>query len=401
MDDKEKRARSRRIRRSVLILVIAVAVAGLASVGFMRQRVKEPYVNGPGVTKVGHLSDYLPNLKGETASDAPVWFLEGSQPGATLLIYQSHPCEPAATLQQLLLLERATVSVGRLIVIPDTVLSGKEDLQPGVGFPERYHIVDKQDGSARWFRMGGRMVAQRLQWPLPTIATNYPSGQNLADLESLNLNRSLPGRADGTLTERIAYALVKLIEVEHVDVVIDNHEAPPDRPLVEAVCASSNAMELGANTVMNMELDYGIQWRLEASPPSLRGLSHQEIPRVLPNVQVLLMETASPMHGPLRGLATEDLILTGKDPNELRAAAMGRVYCKYDENGKPLDQRMGYKMAFLQGLQEAWNDAHPEKPLDIGNVPTYDELVANGLGAYLAKVTDPEPWQYLISSKLF
>jgi hypothetical protein len=400
MDEKEKRERSRLFWRSVAIVVVAFAVGGLASVGFMRQRVKEPYVDGPGVTKVGHLSDYLPNLKGETASDAPIWFLDSGKPGATLLIYQSHPCEPVANLEQVLLLERATVNAGRLIVIPDTVLSGKEDLQPGVGFPERFHIK-QPDGEVRWFRMGGRMVAQRLQWPLPTIATNYPSGQTLADLEALNLNRNMPGRADGTLTERIAYAVVQLMRVEHVDMVIDNHEAPPDRPLVEAVCAASNSMEIAANTVMNMELDYGIQWRLEASPPSLRGLSHQEIPRVLPNVQVFLMETASPIHGPLRGLATEDLILTGKDPNELRAASMGRVFCKYDENGKPIEQRMGYKMAFLQGLQEAWNDAHPDRPLDIGNVPTYDELVANGIGPYLARVNEPEPWQYLVSSKLF
>jgi len=400
MADKEKTERVRPIWRSVLILVVALAVGGFASVGFMRQRIREPYVNGPGVTKVRHLSDYLPSLKGETASDAPIWFLEGAQPGATILIYQSHPCEPAAMLQQLLLLERAKVNAGRVIVIPDTVYSGKEDLQPGVGFPERYHIV-QPDGGVRWFRMGGRMTAQRLQWPLPTIATNYPSGQTLADLEALNLNRTMPGRANGTLTERIAFAVVELMRQEHVDMVIDNHEAPPDRPLVEAVCAASNSMEIAANAIMNMELDYGVQWRLEASPPSLRGLSHQEIPRVLPNVQVFLMETASPMHGPLRGLATEDLLLTGKDPNELRAAQMGRVFCKYDENGKPLQQRLGYKMAFLQGLQEAWNDAHPDKPLDIGNVPTYDELVANGIGPYLAKVTEPEPWQYLVSSKLF
>ena len=41
-------------------------------------------------------------------------------------------------------------------------------------------------------------------------------------------------------------------------VVIDHHEAPPDRPLVEAVCATNSAMPLGAETVLNLELNYGI-----------------------------------------------------------------------------------------------------------------------------------------------
>jgi hypothetical protein len=383
----------------IVMIAAALAVGALACIGFLNQRIVEPIVKGPGVTKVAHLSDYLPNLKSVPVQDSEVYFLDSGKPGGTLMIYSSHPCEPAPLILATLMIERAKITTGRVIVIPRAVMSGYEDLSPGTGFPERYHI-EQENGKQRWFRFGGRTMAQRLQWPLPTVATHYPSGQTLADMEALNLNRCMPGRADGTLTQRVAYAIVEIIRKENVDMVIDQHEAPPDRPLVEAVAAHKRAMGLAAEANVNLELMYGIRWRLEQSPDNLRGLSHREIGGVT-DAYVMLHETASPMHGPLRGMATEELILTGYDDYELRAAQNKRVFCKYDETGKPLELRVGQKVAFLSALQEAWAYTSPDKPLVIENLPTYDELVKNGIGPYLAVVDEPEPKQYLISKYLF
>jgi hypothetical protein len=399
MAEHDKKEGIQRKAAGVIIIAVALVVGGLACIGFMGQRVVEPIVKGPGVTKVAHLSDYLPNLKSTPAQDSEVYFLDSGKPGGSLLIYSSHPCEPSPLITAVMLIERANVTTGKVIVIPRAAQSGYEDLSPGNGFPERYHI-QQENGKQRWFRFGGRTVAQRLQWPLPTVATHYPSGQTLADMEALNLNRCMPGRADGSLTERVAYAIVEIIKKENIDMVIDNHEAPPDRPLVEAVAAHKRAMALAAETNINMELEYGLRWRLEQSPDNLRGLSHREIGGVT-NAYVMLHETASPMHGPLRGMATEELILTGYDDYELRAAKNKRVFCFYDETGKPLQLRVAQKLAFMKSLQDAWAYTSPDKPLVIENLPTYNEVKDQGIGKFLAVVDEPEPKQYLISKYLF
>jgi hypothetical protein len=244
------------------------------------------------------------------------------------------------------------------------------------------------------------MTAMVYQWPLPTVFVNYPSGQTLSDHEALNLNRAFPGRPEGNLTERIAYAILQLVKKEKVDMVIDQHEAPPDRPLVMAVAAHDRAMDISANAILEMEMDYGIQYRLEISPPNLHGLSHREIGDST-DALVMLHETPSPMHGPLRGMATEELLLTCRDEFELRAAKMGRVFCPYTEEGYPMEQRVGFKLAFIESLARVWTDMNPDRPLILENLPNYDELMRDGVGPYLAPPPEPEPRLHLVSKYFF
>jgi len=53
-------------------------------------------INGPGVTRTAHLSDYFPDLKGEY-SDSTIYFLESENPGGTVfLLGGTHPNEPAS-----------------------------------------------------------------------------------------------------------------------------------------------------------------------------------------------------------------------------------------------------------------------------------------------------------------
>ena len=42
-------------------------------------------------------------------------------------------------------------------------------------------------------------------------------------LDSMNLNRVFPGRANGTLTERIAFNVIKVIRDYNVECLIDFH----------------------------------------------------------------------------------------------------------------------------------------------------------------------------------
>jgi len=99
---------------------------------------------------------------------------------------------------------------------------------------------------------------------------------------------------------------------------------------------------------------------------------------------------------PFRGKATEKLLLDGKDELELRAAKAGRVFCPYDEKGYPISVRDARHVQHYMEIANAWNELNPDKPIIIENMPTYEEIVKNGVGHYLAKVEEPEPWLFPI-----
>ncbi len=89
------------LRKSV-ILILGLLVMIPAGVGFYRSRyLPEPVVLGPGVTGVKKLSSYFPDLEG-TINDANVYFLEGEQPGGTMLVLGgTHPGRTGGTTDDL------------------------------------------------------------------------------------------------------------------------------------------------------------------------------------------------------------------------------------------------------------------------------------------------------------
>lgn len=382
------------VKKGIIALVIILAIISLGSVYFLRQRIEAPIVSGPGVTKISMLSDYFEGLKGSRA-DTEVYFLEGEMPGGTmLLLCGTHPCEPDTLLSAVMFIENAIVKAGRLIVVPRAQKTGYEQTCPGRGYPPRFHI--KQDGdNMRWFRMGNRTMDAAISWPNPTVYVHYPEGQTLAEGETLNLNRNHPGRPDGRLTEKLGHAIISLIKKENIDVSIDPHEAPPDRPLVSAICAHERAVDVATLSVINMEAIWGVRVRLEMSPKNLRALSHREWGDHSDTL-AMLIETPSPMHGPIRGKATEKLLLDAIDELELRAAKAGRVFCPYDEKGYPISVRNARHVQHYIEIANAWTELNPDKPIIIENIPTYPEIVQNGVGHYLAVVEEPEPWLFPI-----
>jgi hypothetical protein len=102
------------------------------------------------------------------------------------------------------------------------------------------------------------------------------------------------------------------------------HEAPPNRPLVNAIAVHERALEIATLATLNRRCSGKLMLRLELSPKNLRGLSHREW-EMQTNTNAVLIETVSPMHGPIRGKATEKLILDAKDEFELMAARAGRA----------------------------------------------------------------------------
>lgn len=361
-----------------LILLVA-AICVVAGREFRELYEPEEIIAGPSVTTTEYLSTYLPLLAG-TSSDTKVYIMDSGKPGATALVLGgTHPNEPAGFMTAVVLTEHSLVREGRLIVIPQACASGFTCTDPLEGYPQSFQVQSRS--RLRTFRFGSRGSNPITEWPDPLVFLQYPSGQQLSGNEVRNLNRSYPGRPDGTVSERVAHAIMKLIESEKVDIAFDLHEAAPEIPIINAIVTHEKGKDIAASALFTLELE-NLQYALEMSPPNFRGLSHREWGDWSP-VFPFLMETSNPIQGRLRGRTNADLILQGVDHRYFEAAQLGTMRITYDLAGEPLAMRVGRHLRGLQAVFGAFTETFPEKHLVIDNIPSYEDIVREGVGNYL------------------
>jgi len=365
---------------AAIITVITLAACGIAGATFLEHRKVEPIVAGPGVSEVAKLSRWYPGLAG-TPSDTDVYVFRGDAPGGSMLVLGgTHPNEPSSFLSAVLLVENARVASGTLYVIPRANNSGFSHNDPQEGAPTGYRFT-LADGSTRFFRYGSRATNPVDQWPDPDVYVHAASGQTLSGNETRNLNRGYPGRTDGTLTEKACYGITRLILSENVGLTVDLHEASPEYPVINAIVAHERAMPIASQVVLGLEFS-DIKMGLEPSPRNLRGLTHRELGDATDTLAVL-METANPSQGRLRGRTDEALVLTGIDPYYVKAQRLGRLYVPFDEKGQPIEERVGRHLTALVEFAFAMSGEYPDKPIELEGVPQYEDLLARGLGAFL------------------
>lgn len=324
------------------------------------------------------LSEYLPDLA-DTFGDTEVYVMQGEKEGASMLVLGgTHSNEPSGHMAAVTLIEHGKVESGTLYVIPRANNSAFTHNDAQEASPHFYHI--ETASGVRTFVFGSRATNPLDQWPDPDVYTHQPSGQNLSGSETRNLNRGYPGVADGNLTERVCYAITEMIKDKQIDITVDLHEASPEYPTINALVAHEDAMPLASATTLDMTLD-GAAISLEPSPATLHGLTHRELGDYTDTLAVL-METANPSHGRLRGVTNEELVLTGKDPYYLKAAQNGYVYVPYDENGVSIEERVARHLTGIHYLCEEYNNLYGEA-LEITGMPSYNELLNGNLGDYL------------------
>ena len=366
----------------IIMIFLSLVITFIAGKEFLKTRELEPIVKSDGVTFMQKLSDYLPALKG-TRGDSDIYILQGKEPGGSVLILGgTHPNEPAAFLTTVLLVENLKVDKGTVYIIPRANGSAMSHNDPQEASPQRFTI--KTPYGERWFRFGSRATNPLDQWPDPDVYIHAASGQKLSGNETRNLNRAYPGRADGTYTEKVAYAITELIKKNDINMEIDLHEASPEYPVINAIVAHERAMPISSQVVMNMEFE-DIQIGLEPSPPSLHGLTHRELGDYT-NTYAVLMETANASQGRLRGKTDENLVLTGKDPIYVKAQKIGRLFVPYDENGHPIEERVGRHLTGVVQHIIVMGENEPDKEIIIEGLPSYEDLQKNGVGAYLKEV---------------
>ncbi|MFW5643667.1 MAG: succinylglutamate desuccinylase, partial [Alkalispirochaeta sp.] len=351
---------------AVVFSIVGIVAGWQAALSFLDHREPEPIVPGPGVSEVRMLSEWFPRLEG-TPGDTEVYVFAGDDTGGSMLVLGgNHPNEPASFLSATLLIENATVQAGTLYVIPRANASAFTHNDPQEGHPVSYGFT-LPDGSRREFRYGSRATNPVHQWPDPEIYVHAASGQTLSGNETRNLNRSFPGRLDGTLTERIAFGIVSLIREEQIDLTVDLHEASPEYPVVNAIVAHERAMPVASGVVLGLEL-YDILISLEPSPKNLRGLTHRELGDATDTLAVLL-ESTNPSQGRLRSRTDEALVLTGIDPYYVKAQEMGRLFVPYDDSGHPIEERVGRHLAAISEFAFSYTMEYPDHPIELYDVP--------------------------------
>ena len=333
-------------KTGIAMIFLSLAISFVAGKEFLKMREPEPIVKGEGVTSIQRLSDYLPDLKG-TRGDSEVYIFQGKEPGGSVLVLGgTHGNEPSGYMSAILMVENLKVDKGTVYVLPRTNGSGLTHNDPQEGSPQRFTI--KTPFGERWFRYGSRATNPLDQWPDPDVYIHAASGQQLSGNETRNINRAYPGRPDGTYTEKMAYAITEMIRKNDINMTIDLHEASPEYPVINAIVSHERAMPIASQVVMNMEFE-DIQIGLEPSPVSLRGLTHRELGDYT-NTYAVLMESANAAQGRLRGRTDEALVLTGKDPRYVEAQKLGRLFVPYDENGHPLEERVGRHLTGISQL---------------------------------------------------
>ena len=327
---------------------------------------------GEGVTGRHMLSDWHRPLAG-THLDTEVFVLDSGRPGATgLMIGGTHGNELAGQVAALLAIENVTVTSGRLIVVPYANRSAMSvrDTRKNVA---QAHAVQSRSGE-RVLPYGDRRTDPADQGVAdPERYTNPPGYTLEAGAESRNLNRTWPGRADGTPTEQLSFALMALIREQGVDLSLDMHEADTparkspgeadyrpggNKRLAYTLVAHPRGLELAAWALLEMEADTGISMKLEESNSRYRGLSHLEIGD---NSACISFLSESPNPGQDRWRDDADVVT---DP----------VY--------PVTHRAGLHLRLFRHLADAFRDLGGEA-LEMDGMPEYEELMAGDIGRFL------------------
>jgi hypothetical protein len=364
---------------AAVILAVMILTGTVASLDFLKMNRPDVIKPSTALTGTRMLSDYFPPLKG-TGGDTKIYVFEGAAPGATvLLLGGTHPNEPAGFLAATVIIENLAVRTGRVIVIPQACASGFKCTDPFEAYPEFFEIHGKS--GVRTFRMGSRVCSPLDQWPDPLVCTQYPSGQSLSGIESRNLNRSYPGRPDGSFTEKVGFAIMELLRKEKVDIAFDLHEAAPEIPIINAIVYHEKGEDIALTAVLDLETR-DMRYSPELSPVNFRGLSHREWgdrTDVIP----FLMETSNPIQGRIRGRTNVDLITKGVSERYLEALQSGSLRIEYDPEGEPLEHRVGRHLEGFKALLDAYNQYHEDRLIEFDGLPSYQDLLDQGLGHYL------------------
>jgi hypothetical protein len=327
-------------------------------------------------------------------ADTAVFVLEGREPGGKALIMgNTHSNEPEGMLAALIIIERGTVEKGTLYVIPFFNNSGSRNTRAGDGYPLYFDVAT--DWGSRRFRYGNRDASPLDQWPDPDVYIHYPDRQLLSYIDVRNTNRTWPGRADGPLMERVTFGAMELMRNEGVDVAVDIHGAETMFPVTNCIVAPEKSVRIATLASLTVKATEGFDNHVEPSPAGFRGLSHREIGDHAETMPFLL-EAPIPFLDQPTGPKTVRFLLDGKDPFLLSLARKKKLFVPYDETGWPLEKRVGQNLSVTLEILRQFTKKTAGRPIVLGGVPRYADVVRDGVGRFLADPAKAAPGSVVV-----
>lgn len=370
--------REKMFKAAAIALTVGLLVVGGVPL-YTHRHFETPVVKGPGVTRVGKLSEHFPRLKG-TMADTNVFTLEGKEPGGkVLLMADTHANEPAGLLAALIVIENAVVEKGTVLVIPVFNNSASRTTRPGDGYPLYYDIPT--DWGLKRFRMGNRDASPLDQWPDPDVYIHYPEKQLLSYIDVRNTNRTWPGRPNGPLMEQVTFSAMEIMRKENVDIAVDLHGAETMFPVTNCIVAPEKSMRIATLASLTVKAMEGFDSHVEPSPSGFRGLSHREVGDHSATAPFLL-EAPIPFLDQPTGPKTEKFLLDGKDDFLLSLAKKKRLFVPYDESGWPMEKRVGQHLSVTLEILRQYSKKSPDRGIVVRGVPRYGEVIKNGVGRY-------------------
>ena len=370
--------RKRRVFKIVVLAVMAF-FAFLSSLCFVRERTSyDTFVPSASYSYTVRLSDYDSSLLG-TKMDAPVFVFDSGINGADVFIMGgTHPNESGGILSAIIIMENIELESGRVFVLPVANMSAYLNTLPGYGYPEYYTL--QTEWGEKSFKVGSRVASPLDQWPDPPFYVHYPSGQRLSYEEARNINRTFPGRRNGSPLERASNAIMTLLEKEGIDYAFDLHEASVTYPVNLDIVASEISFDIAYLSALMLE-EKGISLRVEATSSSNKGYTHSEWARV-DGVHPFLIEVPTPFIDRTPGAMTGKMIVSGKDEFLYKVAEYGYSGVDYPEDGISISERVAIHVATIDKCLEIAGQFNPENAIEI-KLPSYEEIKEKGVGSFL------------------
>ena len=370
--------RKRRVFKIVVLAVMAF-FAFLSSLCFVRERTSyDTFVPSASYSYTVRLSDYDSSLLG-TKMDAPVFVFDSGIKGADVFIMGgTHPNESGGILSAIIIMENIELESGRVFVLPVANMSAYLNTLPGYGYPEYYTL--QTEWGEKSFKVGSRVASPLDQWPDPPFYVHYPSGQRLSYEEARNINRTFPGRRNGSPLERASNAIMTLLEKEGIDYAFDLHEASVTYPVNLDIVAPEISFDIAYLSALMLE-EKGISLRVEATSSSNKGYTHSEWARV-DGVHPFLIEVPTPFIDRTPGAMTGKMIVSGKDEFLYKVAEYGYSGADYPEDGISISERVAIHVATIDKCLEIAGQFNPDNAIEI-KLPSYEEIKEKGVGSFL------------------
>jgi hypothetical protein len=297
---------------------------------------------------VGQLSDYCPSLKNN--GDAAIYILDSGRKGANLLITAgAHGNEIAGIMAALLLVEHAVAEGGRIFIVPYLNMTG---IFSGNAEP----VILQTPSGPRGFPYGTRLVPPERQGREDAEWYVSPLGEGkYPGYEQRNINRAYPGTEDAGLAQKIALAIMRLLQDEKIDIAIDLHEAGTTSAIGWHIISNPKNVHIAALAVLDLE-EKNISMHIDSSPVNMQGLSHKEWGD-RSNAMAFLIETVNPGQG-------------DSAPPHLIDQVFDERY--------PLWKRVAVHLETIQALVHNANETFP-LPVVYGGTPDYQDLEREGL----------------------